>query len=82
MLVRAFECKNRIIGMGDMIQVTKLNGEKYWINPHQIETMEMNPDVTLLMLSGKKLVVKDSPEDVLTKIIEYRKKIGLVGNEL
>ena len=66
---------------GKMIQVTKLNGEKYWINPHQIETMEMNPDVTLLMLSGKKLVVKDSPEDVLTKIIEYRKKIGLVGNE-
>ncbi len=64
-----------------MIQVTKLNGEKYWINPHQIETMEMNPDVTLLMLSGKKLVVKDSPEDVLTKIIEYRKEIGLVGNE-
>ncbi|MBR5944726.1 MAG: flagellar FlbD family protein, partial [Lachnospiraceae bacterium] len=30
---------------------------------------------------GKKLVVKDSPEDVLSKIIEYRKKIGLVGNE-
>ena len=67
--------------MGNIIQVTMINGEKYWINPHQIETMEMNPDVTLLMLSGKKLVVKDSPEDVLTKIIEYRKKIGLVGNE-
>ena len=73
---------NLHIWMDEMIQVTKLNGEKYWINPHQIETMEMNPDVTLLMLSGKKLVVKDSPEDVLTKIIEYRKKIGLVGNEL
>ena len=72
---------NLHIWMDEMIQVTKLNGEKYWINPHQIETMEMNPDVTLLMLSGKKLVVKDSPEDVLTKIIEYRKKIGLVGNE-
>jgi flagellar protein FlbD len=64
-----------------MIQVTKLNGEKYWINPHQIETMEMNPDVTLLMLSGKKIVVKDSPEEVLARIVEYRKKIGLVGNE-
>ena len=64
-----------------MIPVTRLNGEKYWINPHQIETMEMNPDVTLLMLSGKKIVIKETPEELIERIIEYRKKIGLVGNE-
>ena len=69
-------------GVGDtMIPVTRLNGEKYWINPHQIETMEMNPDVTLLMLSGKKIVIKETPEELIERIIEYRKKIGLVGNE-
>ena len=43
-----------------MIEVTRLNGKKYWVNPHQIESMEQNPDVTLALLSGKKIVVKES----------------------
>ncbi|MDR3312141.1 MAG: flagellar FlbD family protein [Spirochaetaceae bacterium] len=65
-----------------MIEVYQLNGKKYWINPHQIETIMVNPDVTLTMLSGKYIVVKDSPEEIVQKIIEYRKKIGAFPNEL
>ncbi len=65
-----------------MIQVTRLNGQKYWINPHHIETIECKPDVTLQMLSGKFYVVKEAPEEVLEKIVAYRKKIGIFKNEL
>ncbi|OJF77630.1 MAG: flagellar protein FlbD [Treponema sp. CETP13] len=65
-----------------MIEVERLNGTLYWINPHQIEIIECNPDVTLCMLSGKKFVVKNSPEDIIKKIIDYRKKIGAFKNEL
>ena len=65
-----------------MIQVTRLNGSKYWVNPHQIETIECNPDVTLQMLSGKFYVVKESPEDMIDAIIAYRKCIGSFRNEM
>ncbi|GMO56495.1 MAG: flagellar FlbD family protein [Treponemataceae bacterium] len=65
-----------------MIEVSSLGGKKYWINPHQIETIAMNPDVTLTMLSGKAVVLKDSPEEIVEKIIEYRKRIGGFKNEL
>jgi len=65
-----------------MIEVTRLNGNKYWINPHQIESMEQKPDLTLTMLSGKTVVVKDTPEDVIEKIIAYRKRIGIYKQEL
>ena len=65
-----------------MIEVERLNGTKYWINPHQIELIECNPDVTLSMLSGKKFVVKNSPEDIKQKIVDYRKQIGAFKNEL
>ncbi|CEM63337.1 flagellar protein FlbD [Treponema phagedenis] len=65
-----------------MIKVTRLNGKEYWINPHQIEIIESNPDVTLQMLSGKYYVVKEKPEEILNKIIEYRKCIGCFKNEL
>ena len=59
-----------------MIEVTRLNGIKYWVNPHQIESIEQNPDVTLVMLSGKTLIVKEKPEEVIEKIITYRRKIA------
>lgn len=65
-----------------MIEVMRLNGDKYWINPHMIESMEQNPDLTLSMLSGKKIVVKNTPEDVIEKIIAYRQKIGINTQEI
>ena len=65
-----------------MIQVTQLNGKKYWINPHMIETMESLPDLTLTLLSGRKLIIKDAPEEVIQKIIEYRNKIAFQAQEV
>lgn len=59
-----------------MIEVTRLNGIKYWVNPHQIESIEQNPDVTLVMLSGKTLIVKEKPEEIIEEIIAYRRKIA------
>lgn len=59
-----------------MIAVTRLNGKQYWINPHMIESMERNPDLTLTMLSGRQLIVKESAEEITERIISYRKEIG------
>lgn len=64
-----------------MIEVLRLDGKTVWINPHQIELIEKNPDVTLIMLSGKKIVLRNSPEDIINKIIEYRRLIGAFKNE-
>jgi len=64
-----------------MIIVTRLDGSEYFINPHQIESMEALPDTTLLMLSGKRVVVREKPELVLERIIEYRSRIGGFKNE-
>lgn len=60
----------------------RLDGKKYWVNPHMIESMETNPDLTLTMLSGKKIVLKNQPSEVIEKIIEYRKKIGINSQEV
>lgn len=58
-----------------MIAVERLNGKRYWVNPHMIESMEENPDLTLTMLSGKKIIVRNSPADVIQKIVEYRRRL-------
>jgi len=64
-----------------MIEVTKLNGTTYYVNPHQIEGIEVNPDTTLIMLSGKRLIVREDYQTVFERIVEYRQKIGVFKNE-
>ena len=64
-----------------MVEVTRLDGKTYYINPHQIEYIERNPDTTLTMLSGKKLVVREDYQTVFRRIVEYRRLIGAFKNE-
>ena len=47
-----------------------------------IESMETTPDLTLTMLSGRKIIVKNSPEDLIEKIIKYRRDIGIERQEV
>jgi len=62
-----------------MIELTLLSGKKFWLNPHEIETMESNPDTTLVMLSGKRILVLEKPEAIVDRIIAYRGRIGGFG---
>jgi flagellar protein FlbD len=62
-----------------MIELTSLSGKKLWINPHQLETMEANPDTTLVFVYGKTLVVHESPAEVAAKIVAYRRSLASFG---
>ncbi len=64
-----------------MVEVTRLDGKTYYVNPHQIEYVECNPDTTMVMLSGKRLVVREDYQTLFTRIIDYRKLIGALKNE-
>jgi flagellar protein FlbD len=64
-----------------MVEVTRLDGKVYYVNPHQIEYIESNPDTTLIMASGKRLVVREDYQTVFTRIVEYRRLIGAFKNE-
>jgi flagellar protein FlbD len=64
-----------------MIKVTRLDGVEYYLNPHQIETIETNPDTTLFMLSGKHYIVKEGVREVLEMIEAYRKRLSPFINE-
>ena len=64
-----------------MVEVTRLDGKIYYVNPHQIEYIERNPDTTLTMLSGKKLVVREDYQTVFRRIVEYRRLIGAFKSE-
>lgn len=64
-----------------MIEVTRLDGKVFYVNPHQIEYIESNPDTTMIMLSGKRLVIREDYETILDRIVAYRRQIGAFKNE-
>ncbi|MBP3542793.1 MAG: flagellar FlbD family protein [Lachnospiraceae bacterium] len=61
-----------------MIEVTKLNGSKIDINSDLIETVEETPDTVLTFLSGKKIIVKESRQEVRNLVILYKQACNAV----
>ncbi|NMC54061.1 MAG: flagellar FlbD family protein [Chloroflexi bacterium] len=58
-----------------MILVTRLNGSKFFINAELIRTIESTPDTVITLVDDMKLVVKESPELVVERVVEYRRKV-------
>jgi len=64
-----------------MIELTLLSGKQFWLNPHLIESMERNPDTTLALIDGKRIIVQESADEVMRRILEYRRSIGPSSGE-
>lgn len=58
-----------------MIKVHNMQGEEFFVNPDRIESMSARPDTVLFLVNGKRMVVKDTPEQVINSIIAYRKRV-------
>lgn len=58
-----------------MIELTKLNDVKFTVNADIIELVEETPDTVVTLTTGRKLIVKESRQDVTNLVIAYRRSI-------
>ena len=58
-----------------MIEVTKINGSKVLINPDLMELVEETPDPVITFTTGRKIIVKESRQEVKNLVKLYRKDI-------
>jgi flagellar protein FlbD len=65
-----------------VIRVTRLNGERFALNPDLIERVEGHPDTVAFLVDGTKYVVKESVDEVLDEIREYRAAILATSYEM
>lgn len=63
-----------------MIELTRLNGEKFLINSDLIEIVDANPDTVITLLNEHKFVVRESMKELVEKVITYKKEAGLQVN--
>ena len=58
-----------------MIKCEKFSGQPIFINADLIEFVEATPDTIITTTTGKKIFVKDSVEEVVDKVVKYKKRI-------
>jgi flagellar protein FlbD len=64
-----------------MIRLTRLNSHGLVINADLIKFIENAPDTVLTMTSGEKIVVRESADEVVEKVIAFRRSVlaGLIS---
>lgn len=60
-----------------MIKVTRMNGMELVINGDLVEFLESTPDTVITLTTGKKFVLKDTVDEVIQKVIDYKRSIGI-----
>lgn len=58
-----------------MIKLTRFNGKVFVLNDDLIEIIEETPDTVIKLSNNKKVVVKEGIDEVIEKIIKYKRKI-------
>lgn len=57
-----------------MIILTKLRGEEFVLNSDLIETITENPDTTILLTTGKRMIVRETQKEVIDKVAEFKRR--------
>jgi flagellar protein FlbD len=58
-----------------MIKVTRLNGKEFVVNAELIQYVEATPDTVITLVNHEKLVVKESIDEVVKRVVEYGRSL-------
>jgi flagellar protein FlbD len=58
-----------------MIHLTRLNHTSLVLNADLIESIEVTPDTVISLTTGQKLVVLEPAEEVVRRVVEFRRAI-------
>jgi flagellar protein FlbD len=65
-----------------MIMLSRLNGLPFALNPDLLERAEATPDTVLTLCDGSKLVVRESVEELVTRVRDYRASILSLADQV
>ncbi len=65
-----------------MVRLTRLNHAPFVLNADLIEHIDVTPDTVITLTTGQILRVLESADEVVARIIQFRRKIYQLDNEL
>jgi flagellar protein FlbD len=65
-----------------LIQLTRLNSQQITVNSDLIKFVESNPDTVITLVNGEKILVHETADQVLARVIDFRRAVlaGLLNN--
>jgi flagellar protein FlbD len=60
-----------------MIHVTRLDGTDVVVNADLIATIERTPDTVLALVTGARLMVRESVEELIDRVVAFRRRSQL-----
>ena len=58
-----------------MIRLTRLNHQSVVLNSDLIKLIEAAPDTVITLVNGEKIIVRESVDQVLERIVEFRRRL-------
>jgi len=58
-----------------MIRLTRLNRTPIVLNSDLIEHIDVTPDTVVTLTTGQILRVRETPDDVVDRIVEFRRRV-------
>lgn len=60
-----------------MIKLIGFNNKEFVLNSELIEKIEEVPETLVTLVNGKKIIVKDTVDEVIEKVIDYKRRIHI-----
>ena len=58
-----------------MIQLTRLNNQPFAVNSDLIKFVEQAPDTVITLVTGEKIVVRESTSQILELVVHFRRSV-------
>ncbi len=62
---------------GLVIKVTRLNNHLVAINPDHIGWADATPDTTLCLIGGEKIIIRETLDELIACVVEYRRRVRM-----
>jgi flagellar protein FlbD len=60
-----------------MISVTRLDDRRIVVNADLIKYVESTPDTIVTLTTGEKILVRETPDEVVRRVIEYGRQLRI-----
>jgi flagellar protein FlbD len=65
-----------------MIRLTRLNNRPLVVNSELIKFIENAPDTVITLVTGEKIVVLETADEVMNRIVDYRRRLRIPASAL
>ncbi len=65
-----------------MVLVHRIKGEPLFLNADLIESIEALPDTVVTLADGRRVVLSDTPEEIVDRIREFRASVLVAAENL